>query len=307
MEDNRKLVLEIDFYNMVFGSYHSKPLINQLGQNVNAIIGFFNKLKFMKETFNPDYIVAASDMSRNTTFRRKIYPPYKAQRKPKDENIMWQCRIIKQMFGLLGFQVIENSFYEADDLLGMMAKYNHEHNMKTIIVSGDRDLYQLVDDDVFLVSPVSGAFVDREYIRKYYDLTPEQWIDLKILKGDPSDNIKGVEGIGDKTAMKLMHTYGSLNKIYDSLINIHPPIAKRLERAIPNLQLIRELVTIITDYTRINYDMKMILRREPFVKELFDVISYIGAPSLAEPMRQCLLPQKDDKIGVYDNAYNKIN
>ena len=307
MENNKKIVLEIDFYNMVFGSYHSKPLINPLGQNVNAIIGFFKKLKYMKDSIDPDYIVAASDLSRNTTFRRKIYPPYKAQRKPKDDNIMWQCRIIRQMFELLGFQVLENSFYEADDLLGMMAKYNKEHNMRTVIVSGDRDLYQLVDNDVFLLSPVTGALVTREYIREHYDLTPEQWVDLKILKGDPSDNIKGVEGIGDKTAMKLMHSYGSLNKIYSSLINIHPPIAKRLQKATPNLQLIRELVTIITDYTRINYDPNTILRREPFVKEIFDVISYTGTPSLAEVMRNDLLPQRNDKIGVYDNANNKIN
>ena len=110
-----KLVLAIDFNNILFGSYYGAPLINSKGMNVNAIKGFFFKLRSLKETFNPDYIVMANDLSREKTFRRRMYPPYKAQRKPHDEDIITQLKYGQQLAALMGYKFINNELYEADD------------------------------------------------------------------------------------------------------------------------------------------------------------------------------------------------
>ena len=216
MED-KKTVLAIDFNNCVFASAYGQPLTNSKGHNVNVIIAFFNKLKMLIDIVNPTYIVFASDLTRERTFRRKLYPGYKAQRKPMDPEIHEQMRTISRLIALLGYPTLNDYTYEADDVLGMISRYNMINGMNTVIISSDRDLYQLVNKCTFIMTPRGDKVIDLSYMNENYKLTPDQWIELKMLQGDRSDNIPGIVGIGPKTALQLMQDFGSIKSIYENI------------------------------------------------------------------------------------------
>jgi len=279
--ENKKLILAIDFNNVCFANYYGNKLYNSKGNNINAIKGFFFKLKMLKETFNPDYIILASDLSRERTFRRKLYKKYKAQRKPTDEDIVFQMKYISQLVSLLGYKILNNETYEADDILGMIAKYGSDNNMETVIISSDRDLYQLINDNTFIMSPRNGGeVVDTAYLVEKYRLMPYQWVDLKTLQGDASDNIPGIRGIGETTALKLMQEYDSIDGIYDSIKDIKPSVQKLLRAGIDTIDLTKQLVTIVTDYNLIGLNEDMFKRDTIYPRECIDVILDLEIPSL---------------------------
>jgi len=279
--NDKKLILAIDFNNFIFANYYSQKLFNRNGKNINAIKGTFFKLKMLKEMFNPDYIVFASDLSREKTFRRKLYKKYKAQRKPTDEDIIFQMKYISQLIALLGYKILNNETYEADDILGMISKYGTDNNMETVIVSSDRDLYQLINDNTFIMSPRGkNEVVDIAYLVENYIPMPYKWVVLKTLPGDPSDNIPGIPGIGEITALKLMQEYDSIDGIYDSIKEMKPSVQKLLRAGIDTIDLTKQLVTIITDYNLIGLNEDMLIREECYPKECIDTILELEIPSL---------------------------
>lgn len=288
--EERKLVIGIDFNNILFGSYYGQSLINSKGINVNAIKGFFFKIKSLKDMFNPDYIVIANDISRERTFRRKLYKPYKAQRKTHDSDIITQMKYASQLASLLGYPFISNELYEADDVLGMISKFTTEQNMDMIIISSDKDLYQLISDRTFIHSPRIKDLIDITWLMDNYKLTPDQWIDLKILQGDRSDNIPGIQGIGEITALKLMQQFGSIEGIYSNINTLKPSLKELLERGKEVLPLTRELVTIITDYTKIELSASMLERKEVFSDDVYRLLEELELYSLFNVMNYSLLP-----------------
>lgn len=290
---DRKLVIGIDFNNMVFGSYYGQSLINSKGMNVNAIKGFFFKIKALKEMFNPDYIVICNDLSREKTFRRKIYKPYKAQRKTHDADIMLQLKYAAQIAALLGYPFINNEYYEADDILGMISRFTSDHDMDMIIASSDKDMYQLVSDKTFILSPKNKDLIDESWMMDNYKLTPQQWIELKMLQGDRSDNIPGIPGVGEITALKLMQQFGSIDGIYQHLGSLKPSLKDMLVKGESVLPITRELVTIVTDYTKIGLTEEMLQRNEIFLNELFSVLEELELHSLFNVVNYSLLPSKD--------------
>lgn len=289
---SKRLILGIDFNNMMFGSYYAAPLINGHGMNVNAIKGFFFKLKSLKETFNPDIIVFANDISRIKTFRRKLYPAYKGQRKEHNDDIINQMKVASNIISLLGYKFINNELYEADDILGMISNYATEHDDNMIIASSDRDMYQLVNDNVFILSPRTNEVIDREFMMNKYKLTPEQWIDLKILQGDRSDNIPGIPGIGEKTALTLMQTYGSIENIYTNMNALKFGIKDSLIQGRDKIDLTRTLVTILKDYSLIDLNEDALKRNEVFAMELLNTIADLQIYSLFNVMNYTLIPDK---------------
>lgn len=293
---DRKLVLGIDFNNMLFGSYYGEKLINSKGKNVNAIKGFFFKLKTLKDIFNPDYIVFANDLSRSRTFRRKLYKPYKAQRKDHDPDVMEQMKYASAITSLLGYIFINNETYEADDILGMISKYTYENDMDMIISSSDRDMYQLINDHVFIYSHRTKDLIDRSWMYEKYRLTPEQWIELKMLQGDVSDNIPGIRGIGEITALRLMNQFGSIENIYNKISTIKPSVRTALENGKDILPLTRDLVTIVTDYTKIDFKPEMLERQEMFQQEIYELLEELELYSLFNIMNYSLFLNKGDMI-----------
>lgn len=285
----RKVILAIDFNNILFSSYYGAPLTNSKGMNVNAIKGFFFRLKLLKEMFNPFYIVMANDISRQLTFRRQLFKPYKAQRKSHDEDIMKQMKYTSQLAALLGYPFINNELYEADDILGMISRYATENDMDTVVASSDKDLYQLVNDSTFIMSPRVKDLIDKIWIYDNYKLTPEQWVELKMLQGDASDNIPGIPGIGEVTALKLMQQFGSIDSIYNHLGSIKATTKNALINFKSTLPLMRTLVTIITDYTKIELNEDKLKMEERFINDAYDLIAELEIPSLFNVIKYSLL------------------
>lgn len=292
MDIFKPLILGIDFNNMMFGSYYGESLINSKGINVNAIKGFFFKIKSLKDALSPDYIIFANDLGRDRTFRRKLYKPYKAQRKPSDPDIVIQLNYASQIAALIGYPFINNEIYEADDILGMVSKFATDNNMEMIIASSDKDLYQLVNDDVYIFSPRDKELIDRDWLYQKYQLTPSQWIELKMLQGDRSDNIPGIDNVGEVTALRLMQQYQSIENVYKNLGSLKPSLRDTLQAGQSRLSLTRELVTIITDYNQIGLTLSMLEFKERYIKELFDLLEELQLYSLYNVMNYSLLVDK---------------
>ena len=226
----KKLVL-IDSNAVIHRAYHALPktMSTRRGEQTNAIYGFVTTLIKTLEDLHPDYVAAAFDVSK-ATFRTEQYAEYKATRVKADQELYDQIPRIKEVLTAFNIPIYEKEGYEADDCIGTIVKSCHDHNdnckhlpdeLEVYIVSGDKDIYQLIDGNIFVYSLRKGlsqmAVVDHKTIQEEYNLDPEDFIDLKALAGDPSDNIPGVPGIGPKTATDLIQKFDDLENLYKKL------------------------------------------------------------------------------------------
>lgn len=231
-----------------YGLYGRQSLTAPDGTPTGALFAFFNMFMKWLEDLQPSHVVAAFDR-REPTFRHKKYEDYKGTRKPMPDDLAVQIPILKELLEQWGICCMEQIGYEADDLIGTLSVLASAA-MPVTIVSGDKDSFQLANERVTILQPVtrSGRTEVEQYdpqaIYDRYQLSPDQLIDMKALMGDPSDNIPGVRGIGEKTAIELIRTYGSLEKLYESLDKIRPAIADKLKENRQTAILSRELVTI---------------------------------------------------------------
>ncbi len=203
------------------------------GTPTGALYAFINMYLRFREEFGPDEVIAAFDR-KEPTFRHEMFDGYKATRKGMPDDLAVQMPILKQLVDLLGIGQIEMPGFEADDLLGTLARTAEAEGWDVVILTGDKDSFQLVDERISIWQPVTSA--GKTEVQKYdpatviarYAIRPDQFVDLKALMGDPSDNIPGVRGIGEKGAMELVARYGSLEAIYDHLDEIKPTLASKL-------------------------------------------------------------------------------
>ena len=227
------------------------PLTNSDGINTNAIYGFMNMLFKMKDEINPDSIIATFDL-KAPTFRHKEYADYKAGRKKMAPELYEQFPIIKDILKLMGIKIFEIEGFEADDLIGTVSKFAEENGIEVFIVTGDKDALQLASTSTKVVITKKGvtetAIYDEKTFIDEFEVTPSQFIDVKGLMGDKSDNIPGVPGVGEKTAFKLIKDYGSIEEV---LRNIDSISGKKLKENLENNteQAIssKKLATIIRD------------------------------------------------------------
>lgn len=234
----KKLVL-IDSNAVIHRAYHALPksMSTRKGEQTNAVYGFTTTLIKTLEDLHPDYVAASFDVSK-ATFRTEQYAAYKATRVKADQELYDQMPRVKELLSAFNIPIYEKEGYEADDCIGTIVKNCHEHNSKcqhipnegleVYIVSGDKDIYQLIDGNIFVYSLRKGlsqmAVVDRKVIKDEYDLDPEDFIDLKALAGDASDNIPGIPGIGPKTATELLQKLDTLNNLYEELEKKGPEV-----------------------------------------------------------------------------------
>jgi len=234
----KKLVL-IDSNAVIHRAYHALPksMSTRKGEQTNAVYGFTTTLIKTLEDLDPDYVAASFDVSK-ATFRTEQYAAYKATRVKADQELYDQMPRVKELLSVFNIPIYEKEGYEADDCIGTIVKNCHEHNSKcqhipnegleVYIVSGDKDIYQLIDGNIFVYSLRKGlsqmAVVDRKVIKDEYGLDPEDFIDLKALAGDASDNIPGVPGIGPKTATELLQKLDTLNNLYEELEKKGPEV-----------------------------------------------------------------------------------
>jgi len=202
--------------------YGVRPLTTREGQFTNGIYGFLNILFKLIEETSPDAVAFAFDL-KAPTFRHKLYSGYKAQRKGMPEELAQQLQPLKDLLVLMGYPLITVEGYEADDILGTLAESCRQKGYECVIATGDRDSFQLVGGEVtvrlaFTRGGQSGAeMIDEAVIKERYGISPRQLIDVKSLMGDSSDNIPGIAGIGEKTALSLIQNFGSLDGVYENI------------------------------------------------------------------------------------------
>lgn len=239
----------LDSYGLIFRCYFafiSHPLTNQRGENISALFGFFRNLHSVLKHYKPGCILAAMD-SKTKTFRHEIYSEYKATRNKTPEDLHTQIPWITEILSELGIPVLQCDGYEADDIIATVAKKCEESGRTCRILSGDKDLMQLVTENVQILKPDVAAtwkVTDSAAVQAEWGVKPEQLLDLLSLYGDSADNIPGVQGIGVKTAAKLLGEYENLDGIYSHLENLKGAVQKKLASGRENAYFSQQLVRL---------------------------------------------------------------
>ncbi len=221
---NPKKIIIIDSNSIIHRAFHAlPPLTTKDGELVNVVYGFFSAFLKAVQDFNPDFIATCFDLP-FPTFRHKKFKEYKAKRPPTPKELYQQIPIVKKLLKTLKVSVFEKKGFEADDLIGTISDLSQKTNptMEIVVLSGDLDLLQLVNKNVkvYLLrkGPKNSFLYDQELVKKkYLGLSSDQLVDFRALRGDPSDNIPGVSGIGEKTAISLLNQFQNIENLYDCL------------------------------------------------------------------------------------------
>lgn len=248
-----KLVL-IDGHSILNRAFYGVPdLTNSEGLHTNAVYGFLNIMFKILEEEKADHLAVAFDL-KEPTFRHKMYEEYKGTRKPMPQELHEQVPLMKEVLAAMGIPILTKAGFEADDILGTVAKHQAGDKVEVSIVSGDRDLLQLADEHIKIRIPktLRGGTEVKDYypedVKREYGVTPKEFVDVKALMGDASDNIPGVPSIGEKTATAIISAYGSIENAYAHLEEIKPPRARKaLEEHYDMAQMSKKLAEICTD------------------------------------------------------------
>jgi DNA polymerase-1 len=226
-------------------AYHAlPPLFTSNNQQVNAVYGFIRLLLKIKNIFTPDYIAICFDYP-SKNFRHEIFKEYKANRKPLDEALISQMPLAREVSDALNIYRVEIQGYEADDLIATIVKHNKENSVQTIIVTGDKDILQLIEDENVLVwNDSKDIMYDAKKVEEKYGVKPNQLFDIFALVGDTADNVTGVKGIGEKTAVKLLKEYGTLKNILQNTDSMKSKVGKLLQQGKDNVELSKKLIEL---------------------------------------------------------------
>lgn len=267
MEPKNKLFL-LDAYALIYRAYYAlikNPRVNSKGLNTSAAMGFVNTLEEVLNKYNPTHIGIAFDPA-GPTFRHKSFEDYKAQREATPEDIKLSVPIIKEIIKAYRIPIIEVEGFEADDVIGTLAKQANDAEIDTYMMTPDKDYAQLVDKHVFMFRPKYG---DKEYeilgpeeVKEKYELTDQsQIIDLLGLMGDASDNIPGCPGVGIKTAQKLLKEFGSIDNLLENTDKLKGAIKKKVEENVQQIKDSKFLATIRRDVP-IKLDLNKLERKD---------------------------------------------
>jgi len=245
-----KTLLLIDGNPILHRSYHALPLLKtDKGKPTNVIYGFFSILYKLVTTFKPNYLTTVFDTPK-PTFRNELFKDYQAQRPKIDDQFAQQIPLVKEGITMAKIFNLEKEGFEADDVIGTMTEiFSQQKDYQIIIVSGDKDIFQLIKDNVFVATPILGLnlkIYNRDEVIKKLDIFPEEIPGFKALAGDPSDNYPGAKGIGPKTAVKLIKQFRTIENLYENLEKIDSKkIRQILIKEKNNVFLSKKLATIV--------------------------------------------------------------
>lgn len=279
-----KKLLLIDGNAILHRGYHAyPPLTNPQGQMINAVFGFFSMLLTVYADQKPDYLVVCFDRGA-PTFRMNMYAGYHAHRPKMADDFFPQVAMVHEILEKMNVRIFELDGYEADDLIGTIAKKAVDtFNEEVVIVTGDRDLLQLVNGHVKVLMPVNGftktALFNEEKVVEKYGVHPKQFIDYKALIGDASDGYPGVTGIGPKTAAKLLQEHGTFEKLYQDVGMLPEKIGLKLATDAEQAALAKQLATIVTD-SPIQFDLTKCASSDFDIKAVREAFKEQGFNSL---------------------------
>lgn len=296
-----KRAILIDGNNLLFRSYYAtaytgNTMKNSKGFPTNALFGFVNMMNKIINEENPEYIMVAFDKGKN--FRHEKYDNYKAGRIETPKELLDQFPVAKKILKYMGIVSLEIDNYEADDIIGTFAKMaDLDKAYDATIISSDKDLLQLISDDVDvkLLKQKDYIMMNKNTFFKEYGIEPIRIIDLKALEGDKSDNIPGVKGVGEKTALNLLREYGTLENIYDNIDNIKGKLKDKLIADKDNAFFSKELATIYKD---IDFDISFedLKRKEIDEKKLYNLYEELEFYSFIKNRQKEVLKNIDYKI-----------
>jgi DNA polymerase I len=259
-----KHLLIVDGHAVAHRAYHSIPHLTFNGQPINAIYGFYSMILTALETLKPDYLIVCLD-SPGPTFRNTEFLGYRAKRKPADRELVSQLPLLPETLSFAKIPYYAIGGYEADDLIATIVSrgLKRKKNLKITIITGDKDLMQLVDENTSLFMPLRGLsetkIIKPEDVVDKLGVLPSQVIDLKALMGDMSDNYPGVAGIGPKVAVDLLAKYQNLDNVYQHLDEIKTSVQEKLIKDKDNAYLSQKLATLIY-----NIPLKFSLKKSKF-------------------------------------------
>lgn len=311
----KKHFLLFDGHALIYRAYHALPdLTAPDGSLVNAVYGFTRILLTVLRDYEPEYVAVAFDHP-TKTFRHQVYQDYKGHRPEMPDDLKPQTGWVKKVVQALNIPQFELAGFEADDLIGSLARQaengsdpKNRPDVETLIITGDKDLIQLVDDQTHVFIPKRGKTTqDKEYdpelVQAEFGFRPQQIVDYKALMGDPSDNIPGVTGIGKKTALKLVQEFGSIEKLYQVIESdqAHPllkgAILKKLESGHDQALMSRQLAQIDRQ-APIKLDLPACRVTGYDKKQAVDVLTKFGFRSLIK-----LLPHDEFEVGIQDALF----
>jgi len=294
----KKRLFLIDGSALAYRSYFAfirNPLINSKGENTSAIFGFSNSLYKILREENPDYMAVVFDTPA-PTFRHKKFPDYKATREKMPDEMQPQIPKIKEVVEAFGIPVIELDGYEADDIMGTIAKSVKDKGFETFLVTGDKDFLQLIEDNIKIYNPKKGGeeseIVDKINIEQKIGIKPEQVTDFLGLMGDSSDNVPGVPGIGPKTALQLLNEFGSVENIVKNKEKIKKEnIKNKIKEFSEQAFLSRELVTIDTKVP-VDIDVESLKYHKSYRQKLADLFKELEFNSLYDKIFERYVSEK---------------
>lgn len=293
-----KIVL-IDGHSIINRAFYGVPdLTNKDGLHTNGIFGFVNILLKILEEEKPDYLTVAFDVH-HPTFRHEMFTEYKGTRKGMPQELHEQVPVLKELLSAMGIQIMELSGYEADDLLGTVAKRSEAKGMDVLVVSGDRDLLQIVTDNIRVCIPKTkrGTTEYEMYytkdVQEKYGLLPLQIIELKALMGDSSDNIPGVPGIGEKTATAILQQFENVENAHAHLEEIKPKRAKENLEAHYDMAIMSKKLATIETNAPYDYDWEGARTGNVFTKEAYELCQKLELKKLMAKFDLSELPQEE--------------
>lgn len=304
-------LLLIDGNAIMHRAYHALPPFKSAdGTPTNVVYGYLSMLNKVVTDFKPDYLISCFDTPK-PTFRNKLFKEYQSQRPEIDNSFIIQIPLVKQALDAAGVNRLEKDGYEADDLIGTITRIFEKNNFRVIILTGDKDIFQLITDNVFVAAPQLGLanikIFDKSEVEKKLDVAPDQIIEYKALAGDPSDNYPGASGIGPKTASKLIHQFGTVDNIYKDISKVESEKVKEvLKKEKDSVYLSKKLATIMVD-VEIELNIEK-LKFKGFDKKLIDFLTQyqmttltkriFGIKEVAKKSEQAK-KEKPDQIGLF--------
>lgn len=293
---SEKLVL-IDGHSILNRAFYGLPdLTNSEGMHTNAVYGFLNIMLKILEEEKPDYLTVAFDV-KQPTFRHEMFSEYKGTRKGMPDELREQVPVIQEVLQAMGVRIVMRGGYEADDILGTIARSAEKQGIEVSLVSGDRDLLQLASDHILIRIPKTkrgGTEIENYHIQEVidkYGLTPPQIIDMKGLMGDSADNIPGVPGVGEKTAVKILNAFPTIEEAYEHIEEIEPKRARELLRANRELAFLsKQLATIKTD-CELDYQIGEGKLGDLFTQEAFEWMKRLELKSLIKRFDQTMVSE----------------
>ena len=300
----------LDSYGLIYRCYFafiSRPLTNSKGENVSALFGFFRNLHSILEHYKPSYIIAAMD-SKTPTFRHKIFDQYKANRPKTPEDLHAQIPWICDVLGAMGIPTLQCDGYEADDIIATVASQCEKAGRNCRILSGDKDLMQLVTETTQILKPDHAdvwKVIGREGVKAEWGVYPEKMLDILSLYGDTADNIPGVKGCGVKTACKFLDQYGDLDGIYQHADEIKGAIGQKIRDGKESAYQSRELVRLCTEVPCDEIDItKFTSLSLDFSKAAEELMKY-EIPSCAKLYNELALGKKSSSSEIPTGAKSK--